>query len=286
MKFRIKKNIILEFDYPVSVNNLSVINFVLDGIIYPSSASLYNPNTYFISFENEINTGEHNLKLKNLKDFHNSPITEKEIIFSIQSSEISRKLFIENYNIINAYEISVRFNTDIVPDDALDKTNFSFNPENPIESITLSEENLRQVNIRSKNPLTSVGIEYVLKISNISAYMQPDVKIEEGAGSFIVIRTSEETLENIFVYPNPVNSSNSKLTFANLPEKAEIFIYDINGNLIATVTENDGNGGAEWNLTDSSGKRISSGVYLFFARRFDKDGNIAEEKLKKFAVIR
>ncbi len=281
-----KKNIILEFDYPVSVNNLSVLNFILDGNIYPSSVSLHNPNAYFISFENEINTGEHNLNLKNLKDSHNSPIAEKEISFSIQPSEIYKKLFIENYSIINAYEVSVRFNNDITPEDALNKSNFSFSPENPVESLTLSEENLRQVNIRSKNPLTSVGIEYVLKISNIRAYLQPDVKIEEGAGSYIVIRTSEETLENIYVYPNPVKSSNNKLTFANLPEKAEIYIYDINGNFIFTVTENDGNGGAEWNLTDNSGKRISSGVYLFFARRFDKDGNIVEEKLEKFAVIR
>ncbi len=89
------------------------------------------------------------------------------------------------------------------------------------------------------------------------------------------------------MYPNPVNPSNGEqLTFAKLPQYAQITIWSIEGKKIGDVEENDGNGGASFDLIDLSGNQLPSGIYFYRVVRTDEKKNEQEEKLGKFAVIR
>ena len=61
---------------------------------------------------------------------------------------------------------------------------------------------------------------------------------------------------------------------------------NLEGKQLASLEEKDGNGGVEFNLKDQSGNDLNSGVYLYRVVRIDENGNEAEEKLGKFAVVR
>ena len=95
-------------------------------------------------------------------------------------------------------------------------------------------------------------------------------------------------VNNVFVYPNPFkpNSAGSiyqaeHLTFRNLPQKATIKIFNITGELVATLEKDSSLNEFQWIPKNDAGNRLSSGLYIFYAT--DQLGN---KKTGKFTVIR
>ena len=87
-------------------------------------------------------------------------------------------------------------------------------------------------------------------------------------------------MKEIFLYPQPVKSENKWVMFANIPHLTEITIYNMHGQFITNLIENDQNGGVMWNLKNNNGNFISSGIYLYQAK-WNK-----ETKLGKIAIVR
>lgn len=106
-----------------------------------------------------------------------------------------------------------------------------------------------------------------------------------------------ETLENAFVYPNPVrpgfNMVDQKVKIKNISENVNIKITDIEGNLVAEAQsktnkrytgnnlEIDG-GTALWNGKNLANKVVASGVYLVMLSDLDT----FETKVLKIMVVR
>ncbi len=107
-------------------------------------------------------------------------------------------------------------------------------------------------------------------------------------------------LDSIRIVPNPYygyseyedSRIDNRIKIINLPPKAEIAIYSIDGTLIKnlyyeSVTDNllgdDGDEGAiEWDLTNNAGIPISSGLYLIHV----KVPEVGDKILKFFAIMR
>jgi hypothetical protein len=71
--------------------------------------------------------------------------------------------------------------------------------------------------------------------------------------------------------------------FINLPERCEIKIYTLAGNLVNTLQHNDPEKGFEdWNLTSHVGQAIASGIYLFTV----EDKKTGQVQVGKFVVIK
>ena len=69
--------------------------------------------------------------------------------------------------------------------------------------------------------------------------------------------------ENVLVFPNPVKRNyNGLITISGLTDNTNIKITDISGNLVFE-TKSEG-GSAIWNGRSFSGKKVKTGVYLFF----------------------
>ena len=157
--------------------------------------------------------------------------------------------------------------------------NFSFEPANKVLSAQLSSSKQSEIIIKS----------YQLKIENITSdAASGSIKINDGAGSSIILSGYRENLSSLYVYPNPavIGSGIDKITFANLTRKSEIKIYNLNGKFINSVIENNGDGGVDWNLRNSAGEIVNSGVYIFKVSALDDSGNEIETKLGKFAVVK
>ncbi len=68
---------------------------------------------------------------------------------------------------------------------------------------------------------------------------------------------------------------------AGLPAVATIRIFALQGALIRTLEETSGNGGIAWDLNDSAGRPVPSGVYFI---RVEAEGQ--KSVLKKAAIVR
>ena len=105
------------------------------------------------------------------------------------------------------------------------------------------------------------------------------------------------SVANVYVVPNPYvfsagweesanGGTESKLQFMNVPQGAQIRIFDTTGNYVQTVLPEmkiDGetqSGRAEWDLRNASGRDIVSGVYIYYITAGDG------EKLGRFVVVR
>jgi hypothetical protein len=134
-----------------------------------------------------------------------------------------------------------------------------------------------------------VGREYKLKIKDVtSSASDGNIAINNGAGSDIILTGYSKDLSGVYVYPNPAKIFNGggKITFANLPQRAKIIIFNLQGKQMFELEENDGNGGVDYNLKDKSGVELSSGIYIFRVVELDNSNNEVDSKIGKFAVVK
>jgi len=74
-----------------------------------------------------------------------------------------------------------------------------------------------------------------------------------------------------------------KIQFINLPQRCEIRIYTVAGDLVQTIRHDDPDRGYEnWNLTSSVGQAISSGIYMYTV----EDLTNGEIQPGKFVIIK
>ncbi len=115
---------------------------------------------------------------------------------------------------------------------------------------------------------------------------------KDGAGFIpqtIVASPPAPNLREVYVYPNPYKPNSpagkfyaDKITFKKLPALATIKIFTISGELAATLRKTDAAvDDYEWLATNDAGRRLASGVYIYFIT------TPAGEKAKgKFAIIK
>ena len=84
-------------------------------------------------------------------------------------------------------------------------------------------------------------------------------------------RQAGESLADIRIVPNPYNIASvdmqypgepDKIMFLNIPGHCEIRIYTENGDLINTISHEDGSGDQAWNSITSSRQVVVSGIYI------------------------
>jgi subtilisin family serine protease len=275
-----------------TIENLQAFKLMNAGFsqpVIPNSISPSNQFSYMLTFREDIPIGSNQLFINDLKDLYRSPIPSDVIDFMMDSSFISPEFFISSFKILDAYTVRLDFNLDVDETSALNLSNYTFDPDNKVASVSIgSNKKSITLDLKGQKPVGSIGREYVLRLNNIRSSIETgNVPINEGAGSYVVLTSFANDLSDVYVYPNPVNSSkNETITFANLPRYAKITIWSISGTKINEIEERDGNGGITYNLKDFSGRNISSGVYFYRIVMLDETNEEKEEKLGKFAVIK
>jgi len=277
------------FSQPLNSKEVRVNNFTIDESIIPSSVASSSNNSFLITSNNQLELGAHSISFTNLRDIYNTPFRDTIATFEVKSeNEITKQLFIANYEIIDNYNLIVRFNFQLDSITALNKNNYSLSPNNSLDDIIFADPNNNSILLNSQKPFGSVGREYILKIENIYSSVESGyIPINKNSGSEIVITANAVNLDKMYVYPNPANiSTDETITFANLTRRADIYIYSIDGIFINKISENDGNGGVNWNLKDQNNKKVGSGIYFYKALSMDNFDKTLQEKMGKFAVIK
>lgn len=255
------------------------------GNLAPHSVSASSSYSYLISFPIELNVGENKLLVSDLSDFYNSPIETDTLTVNYIPEVRTDNFFITSHSIISPYKISLQFNLRVDTTSVLNTANYQVFPANTISGVYLNDD--KSVTVNFKNRIGATGTEYKLVCKNIlSNKSDGSLVIETGAGSEVILVNNAANLDNVFVYPSPAKISSGGVTFANLPQYAEILIYTLSGNKINDIFESDGNGGLTWDFRDLHGNQVNTGIYLFFIKQLDSNKNEISQKVGKLAVIK
>jgi subtilisin family serine protease len=260
-------------------------------ITYPEAVTASSQYSYLISFPKSDTISSYTFYVSGLVDLYSSPVQADSFKIAFPQSSAVSNFFVENFEIIDPYNLAVKFNMPVDQNSFLNKAHYIFNPSNAISNITFDELNPSKVylSFRGNKPIGSVGIDYTLHFVNVtSSGATGSVAINQGAGSTIILSDFAADLSKVYVYPNPVTHSNgnSKVTFANLPEFAKILVLNLQGEKIIELDEKDGNGGISWDLRDSGGRYIPTGVYLYRVTQLNSNNQEISTRLLKFVVIR
>ncbi len=273
-----------------SIENLNVFELIPSN--FPTSISAASQYSYLLNFPDPLTLGNNNLAINNLNDFYGSPINKDTLGFYVDSTSSNNiNFYIVSSEILDSYNLKITFNLPVDSTSALNKNNYIFTPENKVNSIQIDNNDSKTIylNMTGQKPIGSIGIQYKLKLNGlISSVQSGNIKINTGSGSYIVLTKFSDNLSDVYVYPSPVRIFNGigKLTFANLPQRVKITIFNLNGKKINELNESYDDGGLDYNLKDSFGNSLNSGIYIFRIVRYDNSNNEVEEKIGKFAVIR
>jgi hypothetical protein len=113
--------------------------------------------------------------------------------------------------------------------------------------------------------------------------------------------TSAQTLDDVYVVPNPYRESAAwdlaetnfeptgrRIRFFNLPDRATIRIYTLAGDHVQTIEHDatrdlgEDRGATSWNLISKNNQDTVSGIYLYHV----VDEASGQEQIGKFVIIR
>ena len=105
---------------------------------------------------------------------------------------------------------------------------------------------------------------------------------------------AEEALDKVLVVPNPYYAYSSyetgqldnRVKITNLPQKARISIFTLNGHLVRQYTKDSEEPDQDWDLRNFAGVPVASGVYIIHVDANIDGQNLGEKVIKLFAVMR
>ncbi len=254
--------------------------------------SSYTPsgeNGLQLSFDEDFLSGTNVVVLSGLVDLYGSPVATDTARFIYTPINSPAQFFIENFRIIDNYTVSISFNLEPDPATALQPSNYNFSPDNRVTAVTQAPGDDKTVilSLKGAKPVGALGREYTLTVSGVRSSAQTgSVAINQNAGATIVLTATTANLDEMYIYPSPADRSKHRsLTFANLPRYVDIIVFNLEGERVAEFSENDGNGGIEWDMKDFDGQSVPSGVYIYRASMTDGKGGEVSVKTGKLVVV-
>lgn len=279
----------LKFSEKVSLQIPDLKSFVINGGINPSSVGIKSSNELSLSFKENLPQGNGKVSIRNLTDFYTSPVDTSTLQFSVSNAD-SASFYVTTLKLVSSNQLSIEFNTNVDTVTSYNLSNYTIEPFN-LKVISAVRDNTNKkvllLSINSSGNIGSSGRTYFIRINNV--YSESGVKIVTGSGSVFSLNFVKEDLSSIAVYPNPYSKSKSSreiITFANLTKTAKVYVFTLSGTPVIELTETDGNGGVEWNLRDSKGNEVPSGIYIYKVEGKNSAGVEVESNMSKFAVVK
>jgi hypothetical protein len=200
-----------------------------------------------------------------------------------ENGAVRREVFITGISVINRLTLHLFFSENLDAVSASQKDNYTLIPNGMIVNASPAQNKV-VLQLDPSRPLAPLGRDYLLQAKQLKG--ESDAPLSTGAGSMIGFTLTGQNGQ-AFCYPQPWSKSkNNVLTFAGLPARANITIMTIQGEIIASVQENDGNGGTIWDGTLKDGSQIPSGIYLYSVDGTDDKGASIQYGPHKFSIIR
>ena len=256
---------------------------------YPLSVNIVEENTAVIlKFSTQFeNIDNYTIYFSNITGTSGVPISNSSVSFDYQEDTEPPEI-IDTY-VSNLHTVVLKFSEALNNIQATDINNFNLVlPEidqlNGIESIQYFNSDSISIEIKLQENMKYTSQSYFLWIENIEDIVG---NLISNSGNKCYFSLTNMNLNNLVVYPNPLDLSKStmrKVNFANIPlgVVGEICLYNLAGELVFNSKFGpyyDSKFNFFWNCKNNAGKQVSSGIYFYIIK--------VENKVKKgkFVII-
>ncbi len=263
----------------IDVTTLKEENFrLLSSGYIASNFNVSNGNSEILLLFDNVRTVADTLEIKGFYDDKGYLINQR---IPIDLTEPPASLFYPLQAVLrNRDDIVIMFNKPVAFVGLEDSVLISVEPGVPIMDIYRSEEIQEEMHIKisPENVLGGFGSRGVVTLAGIRG--DDGSVMADGGKICLPLANNIENMSNTVIYPNPLLlSKHEKLTIAPLPLNTRIKILTVNGELIYTDTEKEGNGALTVDINKQLPELVS-GVYIVVL----SSGN--ETKVKKIFVIK
>ena len=222
------------------------------------------------------------LQWVNVVDSSGLAVAETSVTIDFPKAEESGFL-ITDWTIQDQRTIELIFSQPVNPETASDPSLYTVTPApGTVQSISVDPSTPNRVVVTVSGIIVgATGRESMLEIGALDA---ENGSILDEKSRAIRLSEPATSLDNAFVYPNPYRASvhGPMLTIGGLPVETTVRILSADGRLVRVLQESRSiNGGREWDLRDSRGERVPSGIYIF---RIDSPSD--SPVIRRAAVIR
>jgi hypothetical protein len=220
------------------------------------------------------------LQLEMVRNTHGMPIkpSDNSVVFRwetpLSAPYLKKAVFIVPRQLLLEFNEPLQAETALVPD------NYHLEPVVPIETVRFGAVDSQiELTIAENYPFGAYGSPYTVHVRNVQN--MSGIPIQTGAGDQLSISFFKTDLSAVTVFPNPwLGTETDGIIFGNLTEKATIKIYNLSGIPVRTLTETNGDGGCEWDVTDENNRSVPAGIYIY------QISTGTEKRTGKLAVIR
>ncbi len=205
-------------------------------------------NSFFVSWEN-------------LLDNRNGVVGDSRI-GPVAIPSPGSGFHITSWEKVDAQTIRIYFSRDVAADAGQDLSQYSLDPHGAVTSVGVDPENDNAIIVSMTDvAIEPTGLNVTLTISGLHSR---DGLLLDEKGSTIRLVQSAISVENAYVFPNPVvvSSHGPRLTIASVPLGSEIAIINANGALVKSVVQESNIEAFRWDLRDSDGQPVPSGLYI------------------------
>ncbi len=256
-------------------------------IKFAESALLNSDTSLIASFNATLADGKYIVKVESFTDRFYTPTTPFTQPFNLKNPVGEQEVYLTNLTVLQPTLLELFFSDDLDKTNAEVVGNYDLKPIGSVLSVGLSQSNSKSVILLLSNELrhnSARGMNYTITAKNIVTLNGK--KMTTGAGATLGFVFSELTNTNTYVYPQPIKLSvDDKAMFAGLTKNAVIEIITMDGRIIQELTENDGNGGVEWDLRDLNGTILAPGIYLYRVNGTNTNDKLQFEEYKKLVII-
>lgn len=273
----------------IGTHNTGSFEIISDNLkIFPQTAVMSGDTSVIITMPFSLKSGDYKIIIDKIRDKYNSFTIKDTLGFNINITEDGQELYLKQLEIFSQNLIKLKFSEKVNAEEATNPENYVIKPFGNVEYIDMGTDDSTFVLMNISTFFRSNaarGFDYTLTAKNITS--QNGSEMTKGPGNTLGFVISAQTLDNAYIYPNPVKLSDfSETYFANITKNATVSVLSLDGSLLRKLVENDGNGGIEWDLKDETGKTLQPGIYLFKVEGINDSGYNQGPILKKFMIIK
>jgi len=226
--------------------------------------------------------GSFSLITFNLTDKDGTPMdsTRNTVMFTV---ELPKSIpYLVSGELLNGNEIELLFSEPMDEVSVTRTDNYDLGSDVQVQTAGLASgsNNRVRLSISTQRPFGALGKTYAVRVRNVKS--ADGIAIKPRRGDYLQLIFAKASLAEVFTYPNPFHpkSGANSITFANLTREADIRILTIDGQLVRTLHEDNGDGGVEWDLRDENGKDVAAGIYLYRVESYQ------QSTMGKLAILR
>ena len=276
--------VLLNFSAALGEKSFQVNQYwLLSDSLRPLSAVRGKGNRQvLLTFNQSFSPGEHAILLYELENKHRVPFYRDSLLIPFTVGETGEQPYLQQVEMISKRRLRLTFNHPMDENSVVNTAHYQLIPDGWILSAEpdVIDASIVFLNLKGKNRMGSLGEKYYLEVSDLQDKWGNALSRE--FGNRFPVQRQVTDLGAVIVFPNPFHASGqeNQITFGNIPNGTEIFIYTAGGKKVTRLRETDNDGGVKWDLRNRDGEQVGSGVYIFLARFSD------EQKLGKFAIIK